>query len=306
MQPADDNVPERVRNYIRQNLESLVANVNRAFSDTEYLATLAESISRNSVGNQVPSWYEELLRDEALSVTSPKSLGSVVEKVVAAIVELELVPDIDGVEPFEVRLNPAAGVDMPDIELGVKSPSTNYCTSEPFYSIWERLSGNLDDCIVLVTNFQEVKNDIPYTLRIINSEYLEGIELADTVLTEHARRARTHLGIDELIFWNFCRFLCLANKTTAQADKALIRMFSNLFDSLDQVSEGNDPIETAPNLEECEIELDEWMGTYAPPIFRDIQPTEIQRQRIENGPLRGRISISFALQWRYAFRSTFN
>ena len=84
MQPADDNVPERVRNYIRQNLESLVANVNRAFSDTEYLATLAESISRNSVGNQVPSWYEELLRDEALSVTSPKSLGSVVEKVVAA------------------------------------------------------------------------------------------------------------------------------------------------------------------------------------------------------------------------------
>jgi hypothetical protein len=54
-----------------------------------------------------------------------------------------------GLEVPPLRVNPARGVDLPDLDLGIKSPSENYCTSEPFFSAYERLIGSEYDALIL-------------------------------------------------------------------------------------------------------------------------------------------------------------
>ena len=125
---------ERVRNFLRENMELLTYYINSAFRDSDFLGTLEDAISRNSPDNNPPPWFNELLREGGLRVTNGKSIGSIVEKIVAAVIEVYMIPIIDDVEPFFVMLNPASGVDLPQIELGIKSPSENWDTSEPFFS----------------------------------------------------------------------------------------------------------------------------------------------------------------------------
>lgn len=290
---------ERVRNYLRQNMESLTRQVNRAFAESEVLESLRNAISNNSPNGEVPPWFENLLREGGLRVTNGKSIGSIVEKVVAAVIEVYMIPEIDDVEPFSVELNPAAGVDLPQIQIGIKSPSENWDTSEPFFSPFERITGNVHDCLVFLTNFQQVKNNLPYTLAMIDSRYLLGSELSDHVLTNHALRARNIIGIESGIYIKFCRFLCLMNKNSRD-DQPILNIFLQHFRAVEDDDEN-----PAPSLHECELFLDRWMEANGG-VFAKLAPTELETQRLENGPLNGSIGISFALQWRYTFRSTFN
>jgi len=66
-----------------------------------------------------------------------------------------------------LRVNPARGVDLPDLDLGIKSPSENYCTSEPLFSAYERLNGSEYDALVLLTDYQDAKSKPPLKLQII-------------------------------------------------------------------------------------------------------------------------------------------
>ena len=289
---------ERVRNYLRENMETLTNYVNAAFRDSDFLRTLQDAIARNSPNNTVPPWFNDLLREGGLRVTNGKSIGSIVEKVVAAVIEVYLVPNIDGIEPFRVMLNPASGVDLPQIELGIKSPSENWDTSEPFFSPFERLTGNVHDCIVFLTNFQQVKDSLPYTLAMIDNMYLDGSELSDHVLTGHARRAREIIGVEDERYIEFCRFLCLMNKNRSE-DQSVLNQFLQYFDAIEA------GYRNIISLESCELLLTNWMNQFAG-VFQQLTPTELERQRLESGPLTGHIGISFALQWRYNFRTTFN
>ncbi len=290
----------RVRQYLQENMAQLTEYVNRAFAEADFLRTLGDAIAHNSPLQETPSWYNDLLINGGLEVTNGKSIGSIVEKVVAAVIEVYIITEVDGIEPFRVRLNPAAGVDLPDIELGIKSPSENWGTSEPFFSPFERLTGNLHDCLVFLTNFQQVKDNRPYTLCMIESVYLTGSQLSDHVLTRHARRARTVIGINNDIYLEFCRFLCLMNKNRAQ-DQSILNLFIQHFQS----AEDPDVENSAPSLHECELQLGLWIENNGG-AFTQLMPSEIEMERLNDGPLNGVIGISFALQWRYTFRTTFN
>lgn len=72
-----------------------------------------------------------------------------------------------GVPPLGI--NPARGVDLPDIDLGIKSPSQNYCTSEPFFSAYERLLGSEHDMVVLLTDYQTAKKTPPLRMNLANN-----------------------------------------------------------------------------------------------------------------------------------------
>ncbi len=60
-----------------------------------------------------------------------------------------------------LRINPARGVDLPDLDIGIKSPSKNFCTSEPFFSVYERLLGSEYDALILLTDYQTAKKHPP-------------------------------------------------------------------------------------------------------------------------------------------------
>ena len=73
-----------------------------------------------------------------------KTIGSVIEMLLVAVLETFTFSGL-GVPPL--KLNPARGIDLPDLDLGVKSPSENFCTGEPFFSPYERLLGSEHDVL---------------------------------------------------------------------------------------------------------------------------------------------------------------
>jgi hypothetical protein len=113
-------------------------------------------------------------------------------------------------EVSNLTINPAKGVDIPEIELGIKSPSENFCTSEPFFSAYDRLLGNEYDAVILLTDYQTAKKKPPLKIQIINGQYLKGSQIADRNL---CRLAKIHRE------WLF-------NENTAQAKKINITFFS--------------------------------------------------------------------------------
>jgi len=120
-------------------------------------------------------------------------------------------------------VNPARGVDLPDLELGVKSPSENYCTSEPYFSAYERLIGSAHDCVVLLTDYQTAKRQRPLRLQVLQSRYLEGSQLADKNLCEIARAIRPWLlGHGEDRAKRAFKFLAHINQSDWLAKKLLL------------------------------------------------------------------------------------
>jgi hypothetical protein len=146
------------QNLIRTRLKDIATAVNQALKGGDALEAVKIPLSRLGRGGQLPHWYSTLHADGTLPNLDGKSLGSVLEMVFVAVIEKKflyaspLVP---------LRINPARGIDIPSLGLGVKSPSENFCTSEPFFSAYERLIGNEHDAIILLTDYQQKKKHPP-------------------------------------------------------------------------------------------------------------------------------------------------
>ncbi len=154
---------EELRELVRGNLGDIVAKVNDAL-DGKGLRSIRPTLERVGRGGNVPHWFERLSRDKGvLPNLDGKSVGSVVEMLLIGVLETHTFKGIDS--PL-LRVNPARGVDLPDLDLGIKSPSENYCTSEPFFSAYERLYGSEYDCLVLLTDYQTAKDKPPSGYRL--------------------------------------------------------------------------------------------------------------------------------------------
>ncbi|HUY90148.1 MAG TPA: hypothetical protein VMV10_15530 [Pirellulales bacterium] len=115
-------------------------------------------------GGVLPHWYKNLKKKGDLPNLDGKTIGSVIEMLLVGVLETST---FRGLEIPALRINPARGIDLPDLDLGVKSPSENYCTSEPFFSAYERLLGSEYDILVLLTDYQTAKKSPPLKLQII-------------------------------------------------------------------------------------------------------------------------------------------
>ena len=119
------------------------------------LSELQPVLERIGRGGKLPHWYVELQHKNTLPNLDGKTIGSVLEMLLVAVLETGVLKKFG----VALKVNPARGIDLPDLDLGVKSPSKNYCTSEPFFSAYERLYGNEHDCVVILTDYQEAKKD---------------------------------------------------------------------------------------------------------------------------------------------------
>ncbi len=119
-----------LREILRTNLNSAVSGVNSLLQgeDLDRVKPILERLGRNG---QLPHWFEQLSESGTLPNLDGKTIGSVIEMLFVSVVEKDVLCKYD-TEPL--RINPASGVDIPDLDLGVKSPSENFCTSEPFFS----------------------------------------------------------------------------------------------------------------------------------------------------------------------------
>lgn len=320
---------EELRQILVDNLDDTMAKVNASLKG-EGLDELEPVLKRLGRGHQLPHWYQMLKDTGTLPNLDGKTVGSVLEMMLVAVLETHTLSDIE-IPPLAV--NPARGVDIPALDLGVKSPSTNFCTSEPFFSAYERLLGNEYDALIMLTDYQEAKANPPLKIQVKQWRYLKNTEIADSGLCAIALEARNLLLPDnEAWLRKVFRFLAYVNQSDWRA-KQITKMLKQLStpEAISQlISDAEADFERQNRTRERRSqELLPEDDLIAIQKIRDVSPTvlglidsaddwvnETQKDagrypndnewnRLMSSPLNGRIGMSFALQWRYNFGRVF-
>jgi hypothetical protein len=320
---------EQLREIFEAKLDETIKLVNAALAG-KGVTKLEPVLARIGRSQQLPHWYEGLRKDNVLPNVDGKTIGSVVEMLLVAVLETHT---FKGMNAPPLKINPARGVDLPDLDLGVKSPSENFCTSEPFFSAYERIIGSDHDVLVLLTNYQDAKKIHPLKLQIIRSGYLKKTQIADQNLCRIARKHRESLvKEDEARAQRFLRFLSYVNQSDWRA-KRLLKLVDDMRDETmvraavvtaeKEFQKTNTQRLKKDRLPIPDEELQALQGILkVNPIHIGIidavdnwvihtrkdgarAPNEDEWRRFLKGPLDGMIGMSLALQWRYNFGPLF-
>jgi hypothetical protein len=294
---------------------------------------IKDILEREGRGGKLPHWHELLETGQSMPNLDGKTIGSVIEMTLLGVLEKHTLAEFD---IPHLQVNPAKGVDIPLLDLGVKSPSENYCTSEPFFSAYERLLGNESDAIILLTDYQTAKkNPPPVRIQIIKAAYMTGSEISDRNLCSIALKNRQRLfDENEALCKKMVQFLCHLNQQDWRA-KALLNLVDILYEgdhAIDEkinelekhfnkkvnsdIRKGIEPI-SITEFEKIEVIKDsntkvssivnacsDWVIDNHKDFAR--LPNDNEWQRFLRSPLDGKIGLSFALQWRYNFGNLFN
>lgn len=320
---------QELRDIIRTRQNDIAKGINTALRGKK-LSAIEPVLARVGRGSVLPHWYHNLKRNGALPNLDGKTIGSVVEMLLVGVLETSILAGL-GVPPL--RINPARGVDLPDLDLGVKSPSENYCTSEPFFSAYERLLGSECDVLVLLTDYQSKKNYPPLKLQILKWRYLTKTQVADGSLCAIARKHRDWLISDsEATAQRVFRFLAYINQSDWRG-KFILRMIDAMRSDAaiatlieeargDFIAKNKKAVKKdKPLIPDSDMEAVERIGTISPchigvieaadnwvvDVWKDAAryPSSDEWNRLKNGLLDGQIGMSFALQWRYNFGRLF-
>lgn len=315
---------------IRESLSEIVVEVNKALRGGQPLGQLKTVITRLGRGGSLPHWYNNLETSGTLPNLDGKSLGSVLEMVFVAVLEKYFLYSTPLVP---LKINPAKGIDIPALQLGVKSPSENYCTSEPFFSAYERLLGNEHDAVILLTDYQEQKKKPPLRIQVINQAYLKGSQIADSNLCKVAKRCRDCLlDSNPSELKKVVRFLAFINQADCEAKMLLEILCSDLDNGsletavrrevkdFDKSNAGREkrglelfPLECRERVSDILQVTPHWQGlinavdNWVIETQKDAGrfPNDSEWTRFLRSPLDGRIGMSLALQWRYNFGPLF-
>jgi hypothetical protein len=278
----------------------------------------------------LPHWFEALSKEGILPNADGKTIGSIVEMLLLSVIETHT---FAGMTFPPLKINPARGVDFPDLGLGVKSPSKNFCTSEPYFSAYERLLGSNHDILVLITDYQVAKKAPPLRLQIIYWRYLRSTQVADENLCRIAKKHRDWLvHEDEGRAQRFFRFLAYINQSDWRAARLLQLVTDMTDDALlhrhlasakrdfsktnsDRMKKGNvplpdseiDALERIANVKPLYLGVldatENWLIEVRKETAR--APSQNEWKSLLASPLEGAIGVSLALQWRYNFGRLF-
>ena len=314
----------KYRELIVSNLGLIKTKLNELLAG-EGLRQVEMPLKRMNRGGELPVWFAQLSQSNTLPNLDGKTIGSVIEKLLACVLEKFVLNS-----SVELHINPAKGVDIPELELGVKSPSENFCTSEPYFSAYERLIGNENDALILLTDYQSSKKQADKNhglkLQILDAKYLKGSEIADRHLCEIAERLKTVYIHNEDMLRRAIHFLAYINQGDWEAARLLemIQMSvignSDLGEELKRIrddfnrknlkneKEGKDliPPEQMAHIESAAasptdviLQAEGWVSRTLNENWHS--PSQTVWKRILTQPLEGKIGMSFALQWRYNF-----
>lgn len=318
-----------LRNLLRERLDQTMAELNQALQGLN-LERLEPVLLRVGRGSTLPHWYDQLRAQQTLPNLDGKTVGSVIEMLLVAVLETVIFQDI---EIPQLRLNPAKGVDLPDLDLGVKAPSRNYATSEPFFSAYERLFGSEYDALIMITDYQEQKSHPPLKLQVIQWHYLLNTQLADFTLTSIARKHREWLvNQNEVWAQKIFRFLAYINQSDwrashlrrivdamqneEQVEKLMIAAQKDFTRKNNQHARNSKDaipyheIESLLSIAKAQpmtLGVVDAADNWVVENYKDFArlPNENEWKQLLISPLNGAIGISFALQWRYSFNRIF-
>ena len=318
-----------LRDLLRERLEGTMTELNHALQGLN-LERLESVLLRVGRDQTLPHWYQQLCEEKTLPNLDGKTVGSVIEMLFVAVLETVTFQDV---EIPQLRLNPARGVDLPDLDLGIKAPSQNYATSEPFFSAYERLLGSEYDALIMLTDYQKQKLHPPLKLQVIKWHYFLSTELADFALTAIARKHRDWL-LSQSETWTqkIFRFLAYVNQSDWRAkhllgiigsmqkvgriDLLVLEAEKDFRKKNDQrIHEGKDVIPdheiesllSIPKAQPTTLGIIDAADNWVVENYKDFArlPNENEWGRLLTSPLNGQIGMSFALQWRYNFGRIF-
>ena len=318
-----------LRDLLRKRLEETMTELNHALQglNLERLEPVLLHVGRDQA---LPHWYQQLYDEQTLPNLDGKTVGSIIEMLFLAVLETVTFRDV---EIPQLRLNPARGVDLPDLDLGIKAPSQNYATSEPFLSAYERLLGSEYDALILLTDYQKRKLHPPLRLQVIQWHYFLNTELADFALTAIARKHRDWL-LTQSEAWTqkIFRFLAYINQSDWRA-KHLLRIIGAMQEAdriqrlvleaemdfrkkndqrarKDKEAIPDHEVESLLSIAEAQpitLGIIDAADNWVVENYKDFArlPNENEWGRLLASPLNGQIGMSFALQWRYNFSRIF-
>lgn len=321
----------RYREIISGKLDVIKHHVNAALTG-QGLGAIADILRRIDSTGKLPGWFEQLSAEKTLPNLDGKTIGSVVEKLLVCVLERYVLDS-----RIHLHINPAKGVDVPELELGIKSPSENFCTSEPYFSAYERLVGNENDALILLTDYQRSKRltaeNNGLRLQIKALRYLRGAEIADRSLCALAESLKSKFlgdNPDACMLKRAIHFLAYVNQSDWEAARIMELLqsvvglgkdasaeFARIRENFDKknarnAKSGKDllPIEMLRRLEHAclsengiVLEAENWVTDKLHENWHS--PSAAVWKRILAKPLEGKIGMSFALQWRYNFSSVF-
>lgn len=316
-----------LREIVASSINDIVDQVNQMLSGKD-VAGLRSHWTTTRGAAPPYHWLNQLEHEGTLPNKDGKTLGSVVEILLVYVLESGC---LRGKVPSPLRISPARGIDLPDLGLGLKSPSKNYCTSEPFYSYYERLCGNEHDLLVFITDYQDSKKNPEMRLKIESARYLRGSQVADKGLCEIVRANREFLlNLDRPTATRYFQFIAHVNQRDWLASRLLqiaaairepklieervnvaIKQYHRALKTKNPKSPPPGESALSALREILEVRpvhiglinaLTNWVIDHAGDVR---QLTAREFSQIADGPLDGLISMSPALQWRYNFEQAF-
>lgn len=316
------------REIIVSNMELIKLRLNELLAGNG-LHQIEIPLMRMNRGGVLPPWFNQLAESQTLPNLDGKTIGSVIEKLLACVLEKFVLNS-----EVELHINPAKGVDIPELELGVKSPSENFCTSEPYFSAYERLVGNENDALILLTDYQSSKRQADRNhglrLQILDAKYLRGAEIADRHLCEIAEKLKRVYSGNEDMLRRAIHFLAYINQGDWEAAR-LLEMIQNCVIGIEDLAkecqrikrdfsnknhkneaDGKDliPLDCLSHIEAAAasqtdviLQSEGWVSRTLNENWHS--PSQSVWHRILTQPLEGKIGMSFALQWRYNFGAIF-
>ena len=318
----------RYRDVLCAGTDEMRTRLNALLSG-ENLRSIKPLLRRMSRNEALPPWFARLETAHSLPNLDGKTVGSVVEKLLACVIEKYILDS-----RLELHINPAKGVDIPELELGIKSPSENFCTSEPYFSAYERLVGNDNDALILLTDYQRSKKAAVRTnglrLQILDVKYLKGSEMADRNLCETAESLKKVFAGNDGILRRAIHFLAYINQGDWEAARLLELIQNVVVTKIDPAAEykrikadfdrknasnerrGREriPVESLQRIQaalaspaDAILQAEGWVSRTLNENWHS--PSRAVWQRIATRKLEGKIGMSFALQWRYNFGAIF-
>ena len=325
------NSEKELKNIIKDKLDIIVEKLNE-YLRGKNVFEIKKILMRLGRNNELPHWYDLLESGQSMPNLDGKTIGSVIEMTLVGTLEKHIFSELN-TKPLE--LNPAKGVDIPSINLGIKSPSENYCTSEPFFSAYERILGNEHDSIILLTDYQTAKkNPPPIRIQIIKYQYLNGSEIADKNLCSIALKNKdfllasseanckkmiqflTHINQSDWRGKNLLSLLNILQESNKVIEKTIDKILKSYAKYIDISNNSNlesiknDDIDCFKKIKYSNNKQDaiinccnDWVIDNHKDFAR--MPNDNEWARFLKSPLNGKIGMSFALQWRYNFGHLF-
>ena len=283
--------------------------------DEKLIKDVAACTTRSYLPQSKTTWNKFLkqlqsLEAGELDISDGKSIGTFIEKLLTVLLSIKKKCVFSG--------SAARGVDLPELNLGIKATSDRQPqSSEPFKNAYERIFGIENALLVFIYNGTAYTAEAEANLRCIQHYLLSETNVADKSLCASARSVRDLYNrkiINEDVLKSVLRLLVLSDKSKKEfldMCRFVHEMTSILSGKTKEVDfRFLDPAADNPTkyLSSTAVRegLDKAIRAYQKqfasfPFANDGLITKKQLQDFQDHPLDGKISISFALQWRFQF-----